>query len=485
MKNVLTITITLTLFFSLNLLAQGPNTIPDIGTPSEVLVIVNVNSETSLRIGEYYMEQRGIPDVNLCILDCSTNEEIDREEFNINIRRPINEYLEKTRLEGRIKYLVTTYDVPLKIWDVGIGTWETYACAVDSELIFLDYDHYETFAEIISPYFTKKENLDRNEIPIYLVTRLASYNLDADSDGLPDGVKSIIDKSLFPSDIEGKFVLDVAPEKDVEGYINGNNWMREAASILTSMGADVLLDETLEFLVGEEDVIGYASWGSNDPRRENHGEPYFEWVNGAIATTNVSTNGRTFEYPPSYGQSMIADLIEEGISGACGNVYEPFIWAIPRPNILFPRYYSGYNLAESYYMSLEDISWMEVVVGDPLCAPFAPPMPRVYITTNRVVYRGGDNLKVDIDIWNSAREQDVRLYVALSIGDNLYFYPNWQAIPDFELLNIESKSRKHIDILYLELVGEIAKGNFTFYSAVTDTKCNLIGKLNSTEFEFR
>ena len=462
---------------------RSPNSYPDTGSPSQVLVVVNERSETSMKIGEYYMEQRGIPEVNLCVIDCTTNEEIDRNEFDSNIHDPIKEYLEETRLESRIKYIVTTYGVPLKIWDTGIGSWETYACSVDSELIFLDYDHYETFAEIISPYFTKNENLDRSEIPIYLVTRIASYNLDANSDDLPDGVKSIIDKSLFPDDIEGKFVLDVAPEKDVGNYVHCNNWKRDAAAILTDMGAQVILDETSEFLVGEKDVIGYASWGSNDPRRKNHGEPYFEWVNGAIATTNVSTNGRTFEYPPQYGQSMVADLIEEGISGACGNVYEPFIWAIPRPHILFPRYYSGYNLAESYYMSMEDISWMEVVVGDPLCAPFAAPMPRVYITTNRVVYRKGDHLSVDADIWNTARDLDVRLYVALSVGNSLYFYPHWGTDVAFETYNLDRKSRIHIDILDIELAGEVMQGRFTFYSAVTDSAGNLIGSISEAKFQ--
>ena len=50
-------------------------------------------------------------------------------------------------------------------------------------------------------------------------------------------------------------------------------------------------------LYGEKNVIGYASWGSNDPNRKQRWLHY-EWLPGAIATDFVSTNARTFKRPP-------------------------------------------------------------------------------------------------------------------------------------------------------------------------------------------
>src|SRR5204863_243570 len=44
---------------------------------------------------------------------------------------------------------------------------------------------------------------------------------------------------------------------------------------------------------------------------------------------------------------------------------------IVRPQILFPAYLSGFNLAESFYLAMPFLSWQDIVVGDPLCAPFA------------------------------------------------------------------------------------------------------------------
>ena len=71
------------------------------------------------------------------------------------------------------------------------------------------------------------------------------------------------------------------------------------------------------------------------------------------------------------GQSLIGDLIEAGVTGVKGYVAEPTLAAIADPLILFDRYLSGYNLAESFYMASRFIFWREVVIGDPLCAPYA------------------------------------------------------------------------------------------------------------------
>ena len=106
-------------------------------------------------------------------------------------------------------------------------------------------------------------------------------------------------------------------------------------------------------------------------------------------TEFVSTNGRTFVRPPDSWnisgswsdpkrlfagspQSLTADYIHEGATGASGHVYEPFLQFCPRPDILLPAYYRGRTLAESYYLAIPALSWMNIVVGDPLCVLAKP-----------------------------------------------------------------------------------------------------------------
>ena len=107
--------------------------------------------------------------------------------------------------------------------------------------------------------------------------------------------------------------------------------------------------------------------------------PHNTWVPGSIAETFVSTGGRSFDYGTEYGQSLVADIIRDGASGVKGYVYEPFLSAIAHPNILFDRYTDGYDMAESYYMASEFLSWQDVVVGDPKMCPYFYQRPDVYV----------------------------------------------------------------------------------------------------------
>jgi uncharacterized protein (TIGR03790 family) len=186
----------------------------------------------------------------------------------------------------------------------------------------------------------------------------------------------MIDRSLVARN-QGKFVIDLSSSGDEPG----NDWLRTAA--LTLPKDRVVFDESAKVLLNETDVIGYASWGSNDKNRKQRNLG-FKWLPGAIATEFVSTDGRTFSRPPDNWnigswqdkrtwfagapQTLTADFIHEGATGASGHVYEPYLTFTPRPDYLLPAYFTGHNLAESYYLSIPALSWMNIVVGDPLCA---------------------------------------------------------------------------------------------------------------------
>ncbi|DAC11936.1 MAG TPA: hypothetical protein D7H86_06740, partial [Candidatus Poseidoniales archaeon] len=99
--------------------------------------------------------------------------------------------------------------------------------------------------------------------------------------------------------------------------------------------------------------------------------PHMGWINGSIGDTAVSTGGRSFTWDTTYGQSLVADLLEDGISSVKGYVYEPYLTAVSYPSILFSAYAQGFNMAEAYLAANKASGWMGVVVGDPKMAPFA------------------------------------------------------------------------------------------------------------------
>ena len=339
---------------------------------STVLLVVNRGSNLSRRIADYYISRRGIPLANVCKLDIRPEvEEISWENYVAQVERPIAHCLAKSRLQEQILYIVTTAGVPLKVPGNHPGEGSE-ACAVDSELTLL-YSKmkgkpFERGGLVPNPFFRQKDQpFTHARFPIYLVTRLAGYDFD--------DVKGMIDRSLEAQN-KGKFVFDLKSNDDSQG----NEWLRTAALALPK--DRVVMDESSKVLTGEKDVIGYAGWGSNDPNRHQRNLG-FQWLPGALVSEYVSTDGRSFERPPAgwtistwndpahwfvgSPQTLTADYIHEGATGCSGHVYEPYLEFTPHPDQLFPAYFHGRNLAESYYVAIPGLSWQNIVIGDPLC----------------------------------------------------------------------------------------------------------------------
>jgi uncharacterized protein (TIGR03790 family) len=339
-------------------------------TPDQVLVVVNDHSRNSREIGEYYLRKRGVPLANLCHIKTETEDTIERGVYNSEIEKPIAAFLKKQDLQEKILYIVLTSGVPLGINGSGEAL-RSDAASVDSELTLLYQRMHGAVVPIAgpvnNPFFRQRDTPFRHPIfPMYLVTRLDGYTM-AD-------MKALVDRSLEARN-SGKFAIDLREDNDTPG----NQWLRTAALLLPK--ERVVLEETGKVLTDLDDVIGYASWGSND-RAHKQRFLHYKWLPGAIATEFVSTDARTFKQPPqswqigtwpdkgSYfadsPQSMTGDFIHEGASGASGQVFEPYLTFCPRPDFVLPAYYSGRNLAESFYIGIPGLSWMNVVIGDPL-----------------------------------------------------------------------------------------------------------------------
>jgi uncharacterized protein (TIGR03790 family) len=343
---------------------------------ANVLLVVNDASRTSRETGQYYAGRRAVPSKNICHIRTAETEDIARTDYDREIAGPIGKCLTRNQLIDQILYIVTTGGVPLKI--PGSGEMNGDYAAVDSELTLLYSDLKQGKAHAIAgpfpnPFFGRRAaKFSHPEFPIYLVTRLQAYDLE--------GVKAIIDRSLHAVN-RGKFVIDTESPDPKEG----DSWLREAANLLPK--DRVIFDGSYKVIYDQTDVIGYAGWGSNDHQRHRRFLG-FHWLPGAIATEFVSTNGRTFLKPPDNWnisdwthkplwfagspQSLTADYLLEGATAATGHVDEPYLAMTPHPEYLLPAYYSGRNLAESYYLSIRALSWQNIIIGDPLCS-LGPP----------------------------------------------------------------------------------------------------------------
>ncbi|MBX2991733.1 MAG: TIGR03790 family protein [Bacteroidetes bacterium] len=327
---------------------------------NDVAVIINTNSSASQTIGNYFKAARNIPAANMIYVQADTTEEIDSTKFN-QLRAQVEQQLLAGNLQNSINYLVTTKGVPLKVNRGNTFSTSSPSSSVESELMLI-LGPYASYiggdGRVASPYYLQNANFSRSTYGIYLVTRLDAYHLQT--------VLDLIDRSG-----PGVSVSASAPilfDQDPAWDSPLNTYMTNARNNLASTGRTVIFDSTTVYKTNQQNLVGYMSWGSNDHYQHLYTQyaiPYNTYVPGAIAETYVSTSGRTFNDPPTYGQSLVVDLLHEGVSGAKGYVYEPYSNAMALAFVLFPRYVAGYNLAESYYMASRMMSWMDVVVGDP------------------------------------------------------------------------------------------------------------------------
>jgi uncharacterized protein (TIGR03790 family) len=350
---------------------------------ANILLVVNETSQDSERIAAHYARVRNVPFEQVLRVKVDAVDDIDRAAFTTQIQAPITTWLQQHAAQDRILYIVLTKGIPLRI--SGTSGRSGTAASVDSELTLL----YQRLAgltpavdgRVANPYFlgtapvSEAKPFSRDAFDLYLVVRLDGFTVD--------DVTGLIDRGAAPV-TDGLVLLD---QRVGNGAVAGNAWLQQAAELLAKAGFEkrVILEMTGAALHGRKDVLGYYSWGSNDPAIATR-RLGFGFVPGAIAASYVSTDGRTFKEPPAEWtigrwterrtffegspQSLAGDLIREGVTGIAAHVEEPFLDASVRPDILFPAYVSGFNLAESFYLAMPYLSWQTVVIGDPLCAPF-------------------------------------------------------------------------------------------------------------------
>ena len=341
-------------------------------SPENVAVVINDASTASTRIGEYYVAKRGVPASNVIHINTTQGEGVDRRTYSDAIEWPIRVRIAQQRLHDRILYLVLTKGVPLRITGTA-GPYGTFA-SVDAELTLLyrrmTGQQTPLLGAVDNPYFLSSKELSEarpfthREQDIFLVTRLDGYSVE---DAL-----ALIDRAGGPP-TEGEIVL--ATEK-LPRTPAVSDWVSTTASRLAMQrfGSRVLI-ETSAAPANERSVFGYFASSSET----NSGQPprTMHFVPGSLAARFADGDARTFSEPTTARRFtsgnrdlLLGDFIRAGVTGAAGFVGDPGGGSIVRPDILFPAYVAGFNLAEAFYMAMPHLSRRGVVIGDPLCAPF-------------------------------------------------------------------------------------------------------------------
>lgn len=361
----------------------------------EVLIVVNGASPTSVAIGELYRGRRNVPPGNVLHLDVPVAdptlsdrglEAIHRDDFVRLIRDPVARFLTERGLREQIRIIVTTLGLPLRVYQPPRipdrnALRDEPGAAVDAELslLFSGLDGAPGVARTVNPYYDADLPFEtfrarHPDGPLhYLVARLAGYPEGAAVGEVPPDVRRLIERAQEPTS-GGIWLIDEDPSQPL-GRGPGNRVMlAPAAAALQALGLSVFHDRTKLFRFGVHEIGGYASWGSND--RQSPAPPVYGEIDGrlypgtfagrAVVADIVSWNGRSWVYPPEYGQSLAADLIRLGAAGAAAHAAEPMLSAVARAHLLLRHYARGAPAVEAFYRSIPYLGWMNYWVGDPL-----------------------------------------------------------------------------------------------------------------------
>ncbi|MFI5387556.1 MAG: TIGR03790 family protein [Fimbriimonadales bacterium] len=369
---------------------------------NRVLVVINADSSVSLNLGADYLKQRGVKDKLLIHCQDSSadanKETIAYSSFHEAIETPLRAYLAK---HPRIDFIVLTKGIPIRIPDApGLGLGNSRP-SVDSAIAALDYDKVPGGFKIVinegsfkgtcwaNRFWDSNERFSHAKFGGYLVTRLdgyteddarmlVRYSLQAEKQK-PMGTILLDSKTAYAVDqLKRQPVPVFARQPDPKdpskaaladvGYKDYDMDLNKAAEVLKARGLPVQLETSGVFVTGQ-DLMGYCSWGSNDPKFNADNYHKLRFAPGGIAETAVSTSGRTF-LPTTGGQSLIAELIQCRVTGVKGYCDEPLLTAVASPTVLFDRYTKGWTLAESFYAASRWIGWEDIVIGDPICQPY-------------------------------------------------------------------------------------------------------------------
>ncbi len=367
--------------------SAAPSLHADQPLASATIVIYNRNAPDSAELARFYAQQRGIPRDHLVGLACSFDEEISRVEYDANIAIPLRDIFEKrhwwtirssesgkTITATTIRFAATMKGVPLKIRPTatpypgdqpgGGPIANRNEASVDSELSVLGYFTPQISGVISNPYFQSFRAIAEFENPALLLV----CRLDAPTSAI---VRRMITDAIAAekNGLWGRGYVDAA-QNSAPGYQIGDQWMASIRDQLRKDGVPVVFEGTpATFPDGfpMNDCALYYGWYAGSITGPFN-QPDFRFVQGAIAAHIHSFSANTLRDP---GANWVGPLLARGATGSLGNVYEPYLQLTHHLDIFNDRLLHGFTFAESGYMSLPGLSWMNVVVGDPLYRPYA------------------------------------------------------------------------------------------------------------------
>ena len=320
-------------------------------------------------------------------LSVSKTEEISRDEYDTMIRDPLRKIFDErgwwTREPGKetepgrvitssIRFVAVMKGIPLKIRPANdypgdktgpgpIGNRND--ASVDSEVAGLANFSNQISGPLSNPYFQSYKAIAEVEnSSVLLVCRLDAPEVATVRRMITDAIET------EKTGLTGRAYIDGA-HNSAGGLMVGDRWLAGARDQLHKAGIPLIFEDTPELFPNSypiTDCALYFGWYA-EKISGPFVQPEFQFKPGAVAVHIHSFSANTLHDEKA---NWAGPLLAKGAAATIGNVYEPYLQLTAHLDLFNDRLLHGFTFAESAYMSAPALSWMPVMVGDPLYRPF-------------------------------------------------------------------------------------------------------------------
>lgn len=366
--------------------------------PDSVAVLASADVAESTALADSYAAARDVPARQVCkIPGMPQTDDVSLSDYQTKILAPLEACLTSGGVHDRIEAIVIMRGVPLRVAvPISTGTtnvsvaaalaiWESKLLATgDAGTADLLTEEPGQVVNCGSPcYGARWDN------PLQYLTGPFSAGYTTTRGGV--AWKPMLVTMLHGrSQADAQMLIDSATQAEKNGGAKGTFMFMQGAD-----AARNILDTDFPSIITQLKALGFTDSQEVPFNSDLTGQSLASFFVGtaSLGTTiegNTYAPGSLVDNLTSYGavpqnfqptgesQVSISRWVEKGVGGAQGTVDEPLNNAFPR-RLLVVDYAKGAPLAEAYFRWLPYQYWKNLVLGDPMLAPYAK-RPTVAIT---------------------------------------------------------------------------------------------------------
>jgi uncharacterized protein (TIGR03790 family) len=368
--------------------------------PDSVAVLVSQDSAESVALADAYAKFRAVPAKQVCkIPGIPQTDDVSLADYQTKILAPFEQCLTTNGVHDRIEAVLVTRGVPMRVvvpissgstnisLAAALAVWESTMQGGDAGGAPLLGQDPGAIVNCGSPcYGAGWPNPMLNLATPYKAGYTATKN-------------GVVWKPLLVTMLHGRsqadaqMLIDSATSAEKNGGAKGTFMFMDSAD--GPSGPRGVLDSEFPNVINQLKALGFTDAQEVPWNADLTGQTLASFFVGtsSIGTTiegNTYQPGSLVDNLTSFGavpqnfatsgesQVSISRWVEKGVGGVQGTVDEPLNNVFPNRNLIVD-YVKGATLAEAYFRWFPFVYWKNLVLGDPMLAPYAK-RPVVTIT---------------------------------------------------------------------------------------------------------